>query len=241
MTTTIGPSSRLGDLVTAQPDLARTLDRLRLDYCCDGGRTLGEACTALGLDPVAVAAELTAVPAPTAEAGPPEWATLGPAALVDHIEALHHRPLDTELPRLAALVDKITEVHGDRHPELAEVRRINTEIRVDLEPHLEKEEMVLFPMIRELAAAAGPVTFHCGSLRNPISVMLVEHDRVGHLLDDLRAVTAEFTVPDDGCASYEAAYRGLEWLDADTRLHVHKENNLLFPAVVALEDARTTP
>lgn len=235
--TAVSAASRLGDLVTASPDLARVLERHGLDYCCGGGRTLGDACAERDLDVEAVVADLAAR-MPT-DAPPPAWAGLPPGALTDHLEAVHHRPLDDELPRLSALLEKIEGVHGGRHPELVEVRRVYEQVRTDLEPHLRKEEQVLFPMVRELDAASGPVAFHCGTLRNPISVMLSEHDRVGELLDVLRALTDDFTVPADGCASYEAAYRGLAWLDADTRLHVHKENNVLFPAVVALEDERS--
>lgn len=75
------------------------------------------------------------------------------------------------------------------------------ELRDELEPHLAREEQVLFPMIRELAAAETAPTFHCGSLRNPISVMLREHDRTGELLEQLRSAADGYVVPGDGCAS----------------------------------------
>ncbi len=170
------------------------------------------------------------------EPGPgPDWASMDPVELVDHLEATHHAYLHAELPRLDALADKVTGVHGERHPELHEVQATVRALRTDLEPHLTKEERVLFPMIRELATASTPPTFHCGSLENPISVMVVEHDRVGELLSTLRAQTDGYRTPADGCASYRALYDGLAELETDTHLHVHKENNLLFPAVVALE------
>ena len=111
------------------------------------------------------------------------------------------------------------------------------ELRADLVPHLRKEEQVLFPMIRELSTATEAPRFHCGSLRNPIAVMDREHDRAGELLAALRAESGGYRVPADGCASYQALYDGLAELEADTHLHVHKENNILFPAVVAAEDA----
>ena len=225
----------LGDLVTAAPGAALVLERFGLDFCCGGGERLGDACAAHGVDPDAVLAALATVPAQAR----PDWATMGPAALVDHLEATHHAYLHGTLAPLAALADKVAGVHGPRHPELGDVREAFLALRAELEPHLAKEERVLFPMIRELAAAAGgadvPPVFHCGSLRNPISVMLVEHDRAGDLLARLRALTDGYTCPPDGCASYRAFYEGLADLEADTHLHVHKENNLLFPAVVALE------
>jgi regulator of cell morphogenesis and NO signaling len=137
---------------------------------------------------------------------------------------------------LDELAEKVASVHGERHPELLDVLADVKELRDDLEPHLMKEERVLFPMIRQLSEADEPVEFHCGSLRNPISMMLIEHDRAGMLLAQLRDRTDDYIAPPDACASYRALYQGLAELEADTHLHVHKENNLLFPAVAALED-----
>lgn len=232
MTSTIDRNATLATLVTQQPGLAREFERRALDYCCHGDRTLADACADLDLDVDQVATELALADA----SDPALWADLGPAELVDHLEATHHVYLHRELPRLAALADKVVGVHGARHPELTDVQRTYTELQADLEPHLAKEERVLFPMIRELAAADEPLAFHCGSLRNPISVMLAEHDRVGALLADLRERTDHYTAPSDACASYDALYVGLAELEADTHQHVHIENNLLFPAVVTLEE-----
>lgn len=159
-------------------------------------------------------------------------------ALVDHLEATHHRYLWNELPRLSELIDKIVGVHGGRHPELADVVGTFAQVRADLEPHLLKEERVLFPMIRELTTSPSSPSFHCGTLRNPISVMLSEHDAVGDLLARLRRLTNGYTPPADGCASYVACFTGLAELEADTHLHIHKENNLLFPMVVEMEAER---
>ncbi len=147
----IDPSMTLGDIVTLRPSLAADLERRGLDYCCHGGRTLAEAARDAGLDGQTVAAELSTLHGDDQVA---EWATLGPAELVDHIEAVHHQYLWAELPRISALVDKIVTVHGERHPELAEVQRLYNELRADLEPHLVREEQQLFPMIRQLEAAA---------------------------------------------------------------------------------------
>ena len=159
--------------------------------------------------------------------------------LADHIEQTHHAYLHTELPRLSTLVAKVVDVHGARHPELAGVAATYEDLRADLEPHLLKEERMLFPMIRELAASAERPQFHCGSLQNPIAVMLAEHDRAGELFTQLRAQTDEYRAPDDGCASYRMLFAGLAEVEADTHLHIHKENNVLFPAVLRLESDRS--
>ena len=231
MQVAIDSSITLADLVTQRPALARELERRSLDYCCGGQRTLAEACANQGLDADETVAALSTVPGGDIAS----WATFGPVELVDHLEATHHAYLHEEFPRLTALADKVAQVHGGWHPELLEVQRLYAELRDDLEPHLAKEERVLFPMIRELAAADTAPTFHCGTLRNPISAMVREHDRAGELLEQLRSVTEGYVLPDDACASYTALYRGLEELEVDTHLHVHKENNLLFPAVITLE------
>ncbi len=232
MTTTNAPDRRLADIVTAAPGSARVLEAFGLDYCCGGQRRLDQACAEAGADPAAVLDALAAL-----DDGPePDWAAMGPSDLVDHLEATHHAYLHTELDRLAALAVKVADVHGERHPELARVRDTYGELRDDLEPHLMKEERILFPMIRELEAAGGSAAFHCGSLRDgPIAQMMIEHDVAGDLLADLRRLTDGYRVPDDGCASYRALYEGLAELEADTHLHVHKENNVLFPAVTTLE------
>lgn len=226
-------STSLAEVIRTAPGSERTLEAFGLDYCCGGARTLAAACRDLGVDPATV---LEAVQA--AEAQPaPDWASMTPGALVDHLEATHHAYLHAEMPRLSALADKVTGVHGARHPELVEIQQAYESIRADLEPHLAKEERVLFPMIRELADATSAPPFPCGSLRNPISVMLQEHDDVGELLATLRRLTHGYETPADGCASYQALFDGLAALEADTHRHVHKENSLLFPAVVAREEA----
>ncbi len=229
-------SPTLAAIIDANPATAGILEHHQLDYCCGGQRTLDQACAERDLDPAAILAELEEVQPEAA----PDWTTMSPAALVNHIESTHHRYLHEELPRLAALTDKVLDVHGTRHPELHDVEVTFTELREDLEPHLTKEERVLFPMIRELAAATTAPTFPCGSLANPIRMMLLEHDRAGELLATLRGTTGGFEPPTDACASYQALYRGLAEVEADTHLHVHKENNVLFPAVLALEDALST-
>lgn len=231
---TISTTKTLGEVVTEHPSLARELERLDLDYCCGGRRTIDAACAEAGLDVASVVAQLErSAGEPVAAA----WATMDVAELVDHIEAVHHRFLWDELPRITALVDKIVGVHGRNHPELADVQQSYADLRNELEPHLRKEEQVLFPMIRALTTAENLPAFHCGSVANPISRMLAEHDTAGALLARLGSLTDGYTAPADACASYRACYDALAELDADTRLHIHKENNVLFPAVLEIERA----
>jgi len=236
MTTAIDPTSTLADLVTRHPDLASELEARCLDYCCGGQRTLAEACRARDLDPVVVAGELSEKASAATE--PAAWTHLDAGSLVDHVERTHHAYLHAELPRITALAARVHEVHGDSHPELAAVESTFGNLRDDLEPHLAKEERILFPRIRQLAAVSGDAS---GSdprtLQGPIAQMLREHDQAGALLERLRHLTGGYAVPADGCASYAAFYEALRTLEADTHLHVHIENNRLFPMVAGLESA----
>ena len=232
---TIDESMTLAEVVDAFPHLARELERHHLDYCCGGGRTLGAACASAGVDVPTLLADLSQVGGAT---DPGDWTTMTADALVDHIEATHHRYLWDEMPRVTALVDKIVAVHGARHPELTAVAACFADVCADLAPHLLKEERMLFPMVRELATSTGMPSFHCGSLRNPISVMLAEHDAVGALLVTLRRLTGDYTPPTDGCATYASCFAAMAEIEADTHLHIHKENNVLFPLVVQLEAER---
>lgn len=230
--TTIDPMMTLGAVVNSHPELARELERRGFDYCCGGRQTLADACASKGLDLTLTVAELIAV---ATEGIAAEWSIMEAVELIDHLEVTHHRYLWDELPRLSALMAKIVSVHGERHPELGAVSECYEELRADLEPHLLKEEQMLFPMIRELAVAQSTPSFHCGTLQNPISVMLREHDVVGELLARLRQLTDGYQSPADGCVSYVTCFAGLAQLETDTHLHIHKENNLLFPMVIRME------
>jgi regulator of cell morphogenesis and NO signaling len=221
----------LGDLVTALPGAARVLERHGLDYCCGGTATLGAACEDAGIDVADVLTELHRL-----DAGPaPDWVGMSAAELVSHIVATHHTYLRAELPRLGALAAKVADVHGERHPELHDVRRTFEALRADLIPHMVKEERVLFPAVAELETATSMPWFPFGTTSGPISVMLREHDAAGELLERLRSLTDGYRAPADGCGSYRALYDGLAELEVDTHMHVHKENNVLFLAVARME------
>ena len=224
----------LGDLVVQHPGLTATLESLNLDYCCGGQQTLAAACSVAGID---LASTLETLNAEPLAAEPADWASLDMAALADHVESVHHAYLHDALPRLGALADKVAGVHGENHPELLRVQQTYAALRADLEPHLMKEERVLFPMIRELVAATAAPSFHCGTLANPISAMAFEHEQAGELLTQLRSLTDGYAPPDDACGSYIALYSGLAELETDTHQHIHKENHVLFPGALRQEQA----
>jgi regulator of cell morphogenesis and NO signaling len=226
----------VGEWVVDRPARSRIFERLGIDYCCGGKRPLREATEERGLDTAAVIAELLrpdAVDASAADAT--DWTRRPLAELIEHIVGTHHAYLQSELPRLLRIVEKVAEVHGPRHEELLEVARIFGDLKEELDAHLMKEEQVLFPMIRELETAATRPSFHCGSVGNPIRVMEYEHDGAGDALGRLRELTAGYACPPDGCNTWRAMCDGLRQLEADLHQHIHKENNILFPRAVQVE------
>lgn len=230
-TGTIDASTTLADLVSEDNRRSGVLEQLGLDYCCNGGRALDDAVVAAGLDLAAVTDALQlpeAAPAATAAAAGPSDLSAQAHLIVD----THHAYLWEEMPRLHALADKVTGVHGDRHPELARVRELYLATEADLDPHLTREERVVFPAITRLERTGAAVTTAQGPVEDLVATLVAEHDVVGDLFKELRAVTGGYRTPEDGCGSYRALYDGLARMEADLHLHIHKENNVLFPATL---------
>lgn len=222
----------LGDIVTADPSTTRILSKFGIDFCCHGQRPLAEACTADGVDTDELLAALNSSTAPAERA---DWADFDDTSLIAHIVSTHHRFLWDEFPRMAELVDKVARVHGPNHPELARVRELYHQLRAGMEPHLRTEETLLFPQIS--LRAGRPEQPLPAEVRDELAENQEEHDRSGHLLAELRELTNGYVIPPDACASYTAMLSGLEDLESDIHLHVHKENNVLFPRVLAADPA----
>lgn len=227
---TIDRNTPLGDLVTADPRRARVLEGLGLDYCCNGHRTLAEATTAAGLDLADVAAALDLPGAPPTESASQQRPN---SALAHDIVDSHHAFMWEEMPRLQALVDKVHGVHGEHHPELAEVGATYAQAIAALDPHMTEEERVVFPAINrmEKTGASRPSS----SLAAPIQQLRDEHEVVGDLFKRIRTLTQGYAVPEGACNSYRAMLTGLEEMELDLHEHIHKENNVLFPRVLELE------
>jgi regulator of cell morphogenesis and NO signaling len=229
----------VGNIVRERIGAARVFERFGIDYCCGGDVPLEAACrqSGVGVDEVCTALEEEASALP--EAGEPDWATLSLTELADDIVARHHTWLRSELPRLGGLIDRVLDAHGANHPELNELRDVFAALQNELYSHMMKEERVLFPIIRQLeearAQGLGSIQFHCGSVNNPIRVMEHEHDDAGAALRRMRELTGGFQPPEDACESYRALLAGLQDLETDLHLHIHKENNILFPGAADLE------
>jgi regulator of cell morphogenesis and NO signaling len=232
---TLDAKTTVGNFVRDNPDRARVFESLRIDYCCGGKVSLDQACKKRGLDVTEVLQRLeqcdqTGCSEPLIDA---DSMTL--TELANHIEATHHAYLKEELPRLDSMTEKVARVHGEHEPRLAQTRQAFLALRAELEPHMMKEERILFPIIRQLEQAEGPLQFHCGSVANPIRQMEHEHDQAGSALAILSESTDRYTPPEWACNTYRAMLDSLSRLEADMHQHVHKENNVLFPKAIQME------
>jgi regulator of cell morphogenesis and NO signaling len=219
--------------VLARPAAARVLERFGIDYCCGGGDALAPALLEKGVTLAQIEAELASV-----EANSPgqerDWQAAPVAELIQHILNKHHVYLREELPRLDALASKVLHAHREKHAHmLSQVAQIFYELRMELESHMRKEEMILFPHLMQKGQAAP-----FGTVRGPIQVMEAEHDAAGNALRRLREVTSNYKLPPDACLSFQMLFRGLEELEADLHMHIHLENNILFPRAIREERAQ---
>lgn len=224
----INATATLGNLVTEDSRRSRVLEKFGLDYCCNGSDTLADAAAAAGLDLADVVAALDLPEAPASAAHGPT----ANADLAHDIVDTHHAYMWEEMPRLAALVEKVYRVHGERHPELARVHDAFFEAVAALEPHMTTEERSVFPTITKLEKGQ-PATLSA-SLPESIDRLVAEHQVVGDLFHEIKDLTGNYTWPADGCNSYKMMLEGLQEMELDLHEHVHKENNILFPQALRL-------
>jgi regulator of cell morphogenesis and NO signaling len=231
----IRPTDTVGAAVARHPALARVFERVGIDFCCGGTHTLAHACRQKGLDATALLDELEHLEDEATEGE----AVFDPSALslselADHIEHTHHAYLRAELPRLDQLAGRVAAAHGSRDRRVLAIRETLFDLAGELLAHLLKEERILFPLIRQVEAGDQPL-FPGLTLARPMRRMELEHDGAGAALARLRELTDGYTVPAWGCNTYRALLDGLAELERDTHRHIHKENNVLFPAALALE------
>lgn len=219
------PTSTIASLVLSHPSAARTFERFGIDFCCRGRVALEDACRELAIPLDEVLADLARELNQPGPLVPPSSDT---DALIDHIVEQHHSFAREELNRLTPLAAKVERAHGERHAELRDVRKLVKEIADELLPHMHKEELVLFPLLRAQVdpRVRGPAPL------GPIGVIQREHETLGQQLASLRELTSAYTPPRDACTSYRVLYAGLEQLSADLHQHMHLENNLLFPTAL---------
>jgi len=225
------------ELAIEIPAATRVFEKMGIDYCCGGKRSLADACAVAGVTLEDVKRELTATS--HLEGEEPNFLTATLEGLIDHIVGKHHSFTRLEIARLNSLFEKVCAAHAENHPELLRINVLFRELGADLDTHMAKEERVLFPyLVRMEASAKQNVPLFrppFGTVANPVRMMMLEHDRAGELLKEIRALSADYVPPTDACFSYHTLYSALEALEKDLHQHIHLENNILFPRAVEME------
>ena len=225
----------IGEIVATDSRAAAVFETFHIDFCCGGRRSLDEACRAAGADRAAVVRALEALSqSATEHEDVTRWSV---GRLIDHIVSTHHAYVRDALPTIERRLAKLTSVHGERHPELAQIAKVWREVDAELSQHLVKEEQVLFPYVRSLSerSGAGSASSPFGTVENPIRMMEREHRDAADALCIIRELTREYTAPADGCTTYRVCMAELADFERDLHRHVHLENNVLFPQAVELE------
>lgn len=230
----------IGAWVAERPSRSRIFEKAGIDYCCGGNRSLEAAAREAGCDLATLRAELDAHPA---EASDRDWREASLPALVEHILGAHHDWLREHMPRISELAAKTAGVHGGHAPQLRNLQEVYASLRGEMEPHLLKEEQVLFPAALNWVET-GELSLGChaaADLEGPLSVMESDHEAVGGLLESIVELTEGFTPPPSACNTWRALYDALRELDANTRTHIHLENEVLHPKIRGLVDMPQRP
>ncbi len=223
--------TKIGDIVTQDFRAAEVFKKAGIDFCCGGSQSLEAACRDKKLDVAEIESELEKLE--NSEPGSShkfnEWKL---DFLCDYIVNTHHQTVMKLLPELTFYTQKIAEVHGDNHPELSEIANLFAQVDTELRQHLRNEEEVLFPAIREVLKTNSAESK--ATIISEITRMTGEHEFAGGAMDKINELSHHYAVPEDGCNTYRVAYKLLEQFEDDLHIHVHLENNILYPKAMKL-------
>lgn len=221
----------IGEIVADDFRAATIFKNAGIDFCCGGNKSLDTACKEKGIEPLAVLNNLKELDLSKTDYSQnyKEW-DLG--FLSDYIVNTHHKYVIKSLPELEFYLSKIASVHGERHPELVEIAAMFMQVSNELKQHLHNEENVLFPAIKEVLRSGSEEAK--ARIVSEITRMSGEHEFAGGTLDKINEITHNYTVPSDGCNTYRVSFKMLQAFEDDLHVHVHLENNILFPKALSL-------
>ena len=228
----------IGELVAQDYRTASVFKKYGIDFCCQGNRTISDACVSKQIDESVVVSDLNALlVAPSANTT--DYSSWPLDLLVDYIEKKHHRYVVEKTVEIQPYLTKICSVHGERHPELFEIKEHFNATAEALAQHMKKEELILFPYVRRMVEAQHSnskwESASFGTVQNPIAMMMEEHTTEGDRLRKIETLSNQYTPPSDACNTYKVAIALLKEFEQDLHLHIHLENNILFPKAIALE------
>ncbi len=230
----------VGQIVADNYQAAAIFSRYGIDFCCRGNRSLEEVAEKNKIKVDEIINELNKMNGKDNN-DQVDFQTWELDLLADYVEKKHHRYVRRRIPEILPYLTKIVKVHGKAHPELVEIANEFDASVIELSAHMQKEELNLFPHIRSMIEANDrqedmqPPMF--GTVRNPIQVMMAEHDQEGVRFRKIRKLSNDYTPPSDACQTYRVTFAMLEEFEQDLHQHIHLENNILFPKSAELEES----
>ncbi len=221
----------VGEIVANDFRAASIFKKSGIDFCCGGKQSIDDACREKGIDPSGLEKqiiELQLAPLSSSQKFN-EWEL---PFLCDYIVNTHHKYVLKTLPELMFYTQKIADVHGEHHPELIEIASIFSQVNDELLQHLKNEEEVLFPAIKR--ADSDSDTVDRTIIASEIKRMEGEHDFAGGAIDKINILSQQYLLPEDACNTYRVAFQLLEQFEDDLHVHVHLENNILYPKALKL-------
>jgi len=229
--------SFIGDIVAEDFRTAAIFKKYGIDFCCKGGRTIEEACEPKNLDKNQIYQDIENLP--KTDGNSIDFNSWPLDLLADYVEKTHHRYVEEKTPVIQQFLDKLCKVHGAGHPELFQIKELFDGSARDLAAHLKKEELMLFPFIKNMVKAkidgSAISQPHFGTVENPVNMMKHEHTVEGERLRNIAELTGEYTPPADACNTYRVTFAMLQDFENDLHKHIHLENNILFPKAIQLE------
>lgn len=234
---TNAPDKTIGELVAEDYRTAQVFEKYGIDFCCGGKAFFNETCRRQGIDGDAILSEIAESRREPIERGRDYGAWALPF-LIDYIINAHHGYLNEDMGPIAGYAHKIADVHGSNHPEVIEIAAIFDQIVAGMTAHLREEEDVLFPAIKRIdeAKKAGvtPLPEDAGAIQDSLVRLGREHEEIGDAVHKIRHLSGEYAIPADVCNTFVLTYKKLKEFEDDLHMHVHLENNILFPKAAHL-------
>lgn len=232
----ITKKSIIGEIVANDYRTAEVFSKYGLDFCCNGNRSIEEASNSIGVDiPVLIETLNSFANDGSASDEFNHWPI---DQLAEYIEKKHHSYVRSRIPVIQQYLYKLSNVHGKTHPELFEIKSLFTECAIALTDHMQKEEVILFPFVKEMVVAKlhnrKPI-IPFGTIENPVRMMMHEHEMEGERLRKIAELSNNYTVPADGCNTYQVGLASLKAFEEDLHKHIHLENNILFPKAIEFQ------
>ena len=226
----------IASLVMENPQIVQVLEKYSIDFCCRGKGNLADACKEKSIDLSKVLREIEAVQKPDTNKTMP-FVEMTQEQLVNHIIVKHHYYVKQAMPAILDRLGKIVKKHGEQFANILEVKELFETIKSEMDPHMQKEELILFPRIiqkeKELESNQHP-SFPENYISGPISMMAMEHEIAGDIMFEIRSLTNKYKIPPGACTTFRVCMAELKEFEDDLHKHVHLENNILFPRALQM-------